>query len=220
MMKQLWLGIIGILAISGVATAAPAYVSDVLYITLRTGQGDEFKILKTLKSGTKLEFIEKSDDKYAKVRMDDGTEGYVQHRFLIDEPTSELKLSAAESKLARVTTENQQLREKYEKTRSELKDTQKERNRLESKSGKLEKQQTELQAVAAKPIQLDKENKELRMQNAEMSKELVMLKRENENLSGASNRDWFLAGAGVVLLGLIIGLVVPRLRLRKSSSWA
>ena len=123
MMKQLWLGIIGILAISGVATAAPTYVSDVLYITLRTGQGDEFKILKTLKSGTKLELVEKSDDKYALVRMADGTEGYVQHRFLIDEPTSELKLVAAESKLARIQAENKQLKEKYQKTRSELKST-------------------------------------------------------------------------------------------------
>jgi SH3 domain protein len=220
MMKRLWLCILGIFAISGVAAAAPVYVSDILYITLRTGQGDEFKILKTLKSGTKMELIEKSDDKYAKVRMEDGTEGYVQHRFLLEEPTAELKLASALDKVERLTRENSQLKEKYNKTRSELKDTQKERNKLEKTSSKLAKEQKELESVAAKPIQLDRENKELRTRNAELAKEAEELKRENSALSGESTRDWFLTGAGVIILGILIGLVVPRLRLRKSSSWA
>lgn len=220
MMKQLWLCILAFFAISGVAAAAPVYVSDVLYITLRTGQGDEFKILKTLKSGTKLELIEKADDKYAKVRMIDGTEGYVQHRFLIDEPTADIMLASAQAKIESLTRENSQLKEKYQKTRSELRDTEKERKRLDKVSSKLEKDQKEMATVAAKPLQLDRENKELRTQNAELSKQVEMLKRENDNLSGASSRDWFLTGAGVILLGVIIGLVVPRLRLRKTSSWA
>jgi SH3 domain protein len=220
MMKHLWLGIIGFFAISGVASAAPAYVSDVLYITLRTGQGDQYKILKTLKSGTKVELIEKVSDQYAKVRMEDGTEGFVQHRFLIDEPTSELKLASAEAKIERLSRENKQLKEKYDKTRTELRQTEKERKRLDTISSKLEKDQKRLETVAAKPIQLDRENKELRTKNAELEKQVVELQRKTEQLSGSSNRDWFLTGAGVIVLGVLIGLIVPRLRLRRSSSWA
>jgi SH3 domain protein len=220
MIKQLWLGIIGILAISGVAAAAPAYVSDILYITLRTGQGEQFKIIKTLKSGTKVELIEKLDDKYAKVRLADGTEGYVQHRFLLDEPTAELKLTSAQNKIENLTRENKQLKEKYDRTRSQLRETEKERKHLDTKSSKLEKEQQRLESVAAKPIQLDRENKDLRTKNAELSKQVAELKQQNDNLSGSSSRDWFLTGAGVIILGVLIGLVVPRLRLRRSSSWA
>lgn len=219
MMKKLGLAFLLFFALIDTAMAQTAYVSDVLYITLRTGKDDSFRIIKSLKSGTKMEIIEK-DGTYAMVRLEDGTEGWVQERFIIDEPTNELKLASVERKLERVQTESSQLKEKYDKTRSELKDTEKERKTLASKATKLEKQNTEFQDVAARPIQLDRENKELRTKNAELTKEMAELKAENDELRGAENRDWFLTGAGVVLLGVLIGLVVPRLKLRRQSSWA
>lgn len=221
MMKKIWMAVLGVVAITGVAQAQTAYVSDVLYITMRTGQGDSFRILKTLKTSTKMEILEKSEDeKYARVRTEDGEEGWVQFRFLITERTNELKFEAAQAKLERLQQENAQLKEKYNKTRSELKSTEKERKELDSKASKLEKETARMEQVAAKPIQLDRENKDLRTRNAELNSEVQQLKKEVDQLSGASDRDWFLTGAGVVLLGVIIGLVVPRLRLRKTSSWA
>lgn len=221
MNKKLWIALLGSIVINSAAYAETAYVSDVLYITLRTGQGDSFRIIKTLKSSTKLELLEKSEDeKYALVKTEDGEEGWVQFRFLINEPTSEILLNSAQASVERLKNENAQLKEKYEKARNELRDTESERKRLESKSTKLEKETEQMEKVAAKPIQLDRENKELRTRNAEMGQEIQELKQKVDNLSGSSNRDWFLTGAGVVLIGVLIGLIVPRLRLRKSSSWA
>ncbi|MGD8927068.1 MAG: hypothetical protein PVG20_09465, partial [Thioalkalispiraceae bacterium] len=57
------------------AYAANKYVSDHLVITMRTGQGNQFEIIKTLISGTKLEVLEETDTGYTKVRLADGTEG-------------------------------------------------------------------------------------------------------------------------------------------------
>jgi SH3 domain protein len=44
------------------AIAEKRYVKDVLTITLRSGPGEEYKILKGLKSGAHLQLIEKSED--------------------------------------------------------------------------------------------------------------------------------------------------------------
>ena len=38
-------------------------------------------------------------------------------------------------------------------------------------------------------------------------------------LKDRTARDWFMVGAGVVILGMIIGLIIPRIRWRKKSSW-
>ena len=212
-----------VLGLSLVATssfAATKYVSDVLYITLRTGQSEEFRILRSLKSGTPLEILQETDGEYALVRTEDGVEGYVQHRFLVGEPIAADLLAKAQEELSRVSKENEQLKQRLNTAREELKDTEKERKRLESENQQLANKQDKLQAIAAKPMELDEQNRELRTRNAELQKELDDVKREYASVANNTQRDWFLAGAGVIVLGIIIGLVVPRLRMRKQSSWA
>ena len=57
----------------GIVCAETQYVSDQLVITLREGQGNEYKIIKMLKTGTPLEIIEESE-LYLKVRTESGNE--------------------------------------------------------------------------------------------------------------------------------------------------
>jgi SH3 domain protein len=38
-------------------------------------------------------------------------------------------------------------------------------------------------------------------------------------LQDSSNREWFLTGAGVIIIGILIGLIAPRLRPKKKSGW-
>jgi SH3 domain protein len=44
------------------------------------------------------------------------------------------------------------------------------------------------------------------------------VQQENENLRDRTARDWFIVGAGVVLVGIIIGLIIPKIRFRKKKS--
>ncbi len=52
-----------------------------------------------------------------------------------------------------------------------------------------------------------------------LERQLQTLQQENEGLRDRTARDWFMVGAGVVLLGIIVGLIIPRIRWRKKSSW-
>ena len=48
-------------------------------------------------------------------------------------------------------------------------------------------------------------------------KETELLRQENQVLKDRAKKDWFLAGAGVMLIGIVVGLLVSRVRLRRSS---
>jgi SH3 domain protein len=201
------------------AAAATKYVSDELRITLRTGQGNQFQIVKTLTSGTKLEVLEETDAGYTRVLLDDGTEGWVRTQYLIDEPVAADKLTSAQNRLAKT-------REKLAAAEAELKTLRSEKAELDSAYGKLKtehsttsKELQSLNELASRPKQLAQENIELRKQFEQLSDELNLTKQENQVLKDRSKRNWFLAGAGVVILGMLIGLIIPKLRFKKKSGW-
>ena len=216
--KQLSL-LCGLFLIFSAAMAKTQYVSDHLIITLRTGQGNTYQIIKTLVSGERLEILEETEAGYTHVRTDDGTEGWVRTQYLSDEPTAREQLAAAQAKL-------EKLQEKNTSLTSRLSTMQKDNSQLSSKLTELNKEHKRaevdlkrLNEVAAKPILLDRENRDLKEKTVTLSNELQLLKQENQLLKDRSDRDWFIVGAGVLLGGILLGLLAPKLRRRKKDSW-
>ena len=67
----------------GIALAENMYVTDQLVITVRQGTSSQHAIIKTVKTDTPLELLEHVEgDKYAKVRLPSGEEGYVLVQYL------------------------------------------------------------------------------------------------------------------------------------------
>ncbi len=218
-MKQLIVTIALVLLSSLSQAADIQYVSDQLVITLRTGQGSAYQIIRTLPTGAKLDVIEITDTGYAKIRTVDGTEGWIRSQYLSPEPVAQLKLDAAQAKVEKLKTENVSLREEAQtlrKHRTELGATGKD---LQTRLKTAEAELTRLSEVAAKPILLDKENRKLQQQNISQEKELQMMVQENQVLKDRSQREWFIAGAGVLLGGMFLGLLVPKIRWKKKSNW-
>jgi SH3 domain protein len=52
-----------------------------------------------------------------------------------------------------------------------------------------------------------------------LERNMQTVQQENESLKDRTARDWFMVGAAVVLLGILVGLIIPRIRWRKKSSW-
>jgi len=201
------------------ALAATKYVSDDLVITLRTGQGNQYQIIKTLKAGTLLTVLEQTDTGYTHVRTSDGTEGWVRTQYLSDTPTAAIVLEKTQAKLAK-------LQDKYTETQQELSALRKDKAQLDSQYNKLvndnkstSEQLDKLTKVAAHPKQLADENADLRQKYAKISDQYQLLKQENQVLNDRSKRNWFLAGALVVIIGIVIGLLIPKLRFRRKDSW-
>lgn len=216
----LTLALLGALTTPTLLVAETQFVSDDLVITLRTGQGNQYEILKTLSSGAKLEILEQTETGYTRVRTDSGMEGWVRTQYLTKEPIARVQLETMQKKMESMT-------EKLNAAQEELKSLRKEKGQLDTSLSKLRsehestsKELENLSDVAARPKQLATENKELRLEYEKINDELVLVKQENQVLKDRSKRNWFLTGAGVVILGIIIGLIIPKFRFRKKDSWS
>lgn len=198
------------------------YVTDNLAITLRSGKTNEHRIIRSLDSGTKLRMLE-SDKTHARVKTDDGAEGWVLKRYLVDEPVARLLLPPTQEKLSKLEAE-------YAELKQQLKDITQERNelakiaakyaKLEAAHNKLTDEASHLRKVAGDSEQIYQENQSLSRNNKMLDAQYAMLMEEIKELRNGNNKLWFITGAGVIFLGILIGALLSRGRKPKNSSWA
>ncbi|MEW5757623.1 MAG: TIGR04211 family SH3 domain-containing protein [Pseudomonadota bacterium] len=197
------------------------YVTDNMPIMLRTGPSNQHKIIRTLPSGAALNVLESSENgEYLRVRTENDLEGWVLSQYLVDEPTARLRLAAAEAKLAKVTQENETLKKELSGLKGQFQSTQTERNRLDNQSGKLQQELEELRKVAARPAELDRENREIKEELIAVKNDLRIAQDKNRTLESSAERQWFAIGAIVLFSGMVLGLIIPRIRWRKRNMWS
>lgn len=195
---------------SELAFAAQRYVIDELQITMRSGRSTQHSILKLLKSGDKVELLEEVKENnrtYARVRFGN-IEGWVHAQYLSAEPI-------ARDRLANTTQQLQKTRAENTKLKAQLAEL----NEVRDEATRLNKELEELRKAAADPIRTQRQNEQLRNELTTLKREHELLKNEYEQVSGNKERDWFIAGAGVVIVSIIFGILLTRVRLRKRSSW-
>lgn len=208
------------LALAGQAMGESRYVSDTLEITMRSGKGTSYGITRMLRSGTQVEVLE--DDKstgYTHVRTKSGKDGWVLSRFLMKTPAARDRLATAEKSLAELELENRKLEAALASLKNEKAALSKNLGSLDNQSRKVNQELAEIKRTASSALAIDSENKELKSRVVSVERQLQTLQQENESLKDRTARDWFMVGAAVVLLGIIVGLIIPRIRWRKKSSW-
>jgi SH3 domain protein len=221
-MRFIILSLVLFLGYSSVATAQLRYVVDAIYITVRSGVGDEYKVLRTIKSGTRMQVIqdgEGEDEGYMFVRLDDGVEGWVKKRYLVDQPIAADRIAGVERELKTVMADRDKARSSVSTMKARVKEMEKELKRLSSDRQKLQKKNEEISALAAKPMELKAENDKLTADNAEMRNELDTLRQKTAELESSGDLEWFISGALIIVAGVVIGLLLPNLR-RRGNSWA
>ena len=75
--------------------------------------------------------------------------------------------------------------------------------------------QREVAALRAQVAKQDAENRRLQQEVATARERQEQLERENATLRDQSHRNWFIAGAGAVLGGVLCGLVIPSVAARR-----
>ena len=199
----------------------PRFVSDVLYVPLRSGNSNQHRIVhKGLKSGTTLTLLEESDG-WARVRTTRNLEGWIQTRYLFNQPTANLKLIRAQKQVEQLTTKAGPLGEKLLAAESQLRKLEQTVKSLEQEKNRKNKELDRIKGLSSDQIRLDKDNKSLHQSNEELRNELDTLKAENTRLSTKLLSNDIMYGAFAVLLGLIATLVIQHLtRSRKRSEWS
>lgn len=213
--------------------AETGYVSDMLLLTMRNGPGDGYSVLKTLTSNTAVEILEKGDQ-YLKIRLRDGDEGWVQQQYITYDLPSTLVIAGMKKKIEELESANMEFaagrsplieslettkknyEEKLAEVQSSLDREIKEKNLLSVALDKLRMTHEQFLNQSKDTVGLISENSSLKEENQELSSELGEFKKTNDDLLKTSMIKWFLAGAGVLIAGWIIGRSVGTSR--RSSS--
>ncbi|WP_438970580.1 TIGR04211 family SH3 domain-containing protein [Methylophaga sp.] len=195
------------------------YVSDELEITMRNGQGVQFGIRKMLESGTRLDVLETDPAGYSKVRTSEGVEGWVLTRYLSNTPSARDQLESSQQRVANLELEIAKYKEEISTLSSQNSDVDTKNLTLKEKSQRLSKELDNLRRTASNAVALENENRQLKEKLQEIDHENQSLVIENNALKDNSTRRWFLIGAAVLFSGIILGLILPRLRIRKKDSW-
>ena len=90
---------------------------------------------------------------------------------------------------------------------------------LKETSQRLKKELDDLKRTASNAVALDNENRQLKQKIQQTDHKMQSLVLENAALKDSEAKDWFLIGAAVLFGGIILGLIIPRLRFQKKNSW-
>jgi SH3 domain protein len=160
-----------------------------------------------VRSGSPVEVLETNNSAgWTRVRTPSGDEGWMLSRYLSAEPAGRQELVAAQKRIEDLSRDNREVTG--------------ERNRLMNESDKLAEELARLKDLSANAIALETTNKRLQASVERLELEVSTLKEENRLLGTNVKRDWFLAGGGVLFIGLLLGLILPRVRWRRKRSWS
>ena len=205
------IGVIGLLTMSGAAAAESAWVTDQFEITLRSGPSTSNSIQLMIDSGTQLEILERdAETGYARVRTQGGTEGWVLTRYLMNEPSAREQLASLTSQLTNATSRGTSLNSQLSAIRGEQEAAKSRIATLENEKAALENELAEIRRTAANVLSINEQNKSLMDQLTAAQIRADTLEQENRALASQTTRYWFMAGALVLLIGILLGIWLPR----------
>ncbi|WP_281647359.1 TIGR04211 family SH3 domain-containing protein [Parendozoicomonas sp. Alg238-R29] len=222
-MKRLIPLLMFILTLPSISAAETVYISDTLYVPLRAGPGSGFRIVnRALKTGTALNLVEKEPvEGYYKVTTPSGQEGYIPGQYIIFNTPAANLLKTAQDETARLKKQTATLSQKLKESESSLKEASTSLTASERTATNLQEELARIKAISAKSLDLDKRNRELVLANEQLMNELQTLQSTNQQLADSSEQQWYLYGAGTILIGLLLGFIAPMLQpRRKKSGWA
>ena len=193
------------------AQAKTMYVTDSKKIPVRAGKGTAYKILTFIESSQQVELLQK-DNQWSLVRLEDGKEGWVHSRYLINNPTSKIKFEELSLEHQNLINQTESLKADFEQLKlhnKELKST------LASTKKSLNNQLSDYDALKADSAEF----LTLKSKYERVSRELKEKTQKVENLEKQISDSqlyyylkWILSVSGILLVGFIIGYSVKRPR--------
>lgn len=207
------------LLLVGQAYAETRYISDVIYVPMRAGPGNQYRILhRGLKTGTSMQLLEEdAGNTFSKIRYGD-EEGYIRSQYLTSEAPALIKLPEVQAQLAKRASENRELRERLNERDQQIKNLSAELKNSEQQLTHNQEEMLRLQEIAAAPQAIDQRNRQLVAENLQLKDEVQVLQAQYDQLARDNSIRWYLYGGGTILLGILLGFFLPMVRVRKKQS--
>ncbi len=182
----------------GISFAETVYVGGVMKITMRRGPGTKHKVLAMLATGDSLKMVESGRD-WTRVLNAEGKEGWVLTRFITRDVPMKRQVDALEKK-------NRDLTVLLEKIRAENRDVEATRKKL----AVIEDAYNRLKKKSADFLALEAAHEEMTQAFTQQKDRILIL----ESRLSKEDIKWFLSGAGVLVVGIILGVSTRRKKQR------
>lgn len=203
-------------------SSTTVYISDVLFVPLRSGQGSQFRILNAgLKSGTRLIRTEVSEDgAWSKVTTPGGTEGWIRNQYVVEKETAQLKLNKALARLALLEKQSRAIKSENSTLLERNKTLENQAISAQRSESTMTKELQDIKKLSAGAIALDKRYQALLEKHELSQTNLESVTAENESLKTDQKMSFLFYGAGLLMLGMLLAIVLPVLKPKKSySEW-
>ncbi|HXF07823.1 MAG TPA: TIGR04211 family SH3 domain-containing protein [Candidatus Acidoferrales bacterium] len=198
------------------AAAQNRFISDQLGAELRQQPGDTQAVTGQVAAGTPVEVITTSPNGWTQIRTRAGQMGWVRNNQLMNTPPVRPRMDQASRELAELREQNQLLRNQLRALETATLQNGPELERLRAETQRLR----DSLKLSQEGLHLAEANQKLREEVASLRLEIQTLEQEAERLGDRSRRDTFLAGALVMIIGILAGLGIPRLfGLKRPKRW-
>ncbi|BCD98915.1 TIGR04211 family SH3 domain-containing protein [Marinagarivorans cellulosilyticus] len=199
--------------------AQTRYITDSLMVPLRSGPGNEFRIINSrIRSGTKLQVLDEPTGDWAQVKLPAGTEGWIRKQYLQNSPVAktllenaQAKQAQAEATLAAKTQELTELQNKH----AELKKIS---SHVQSEHASLSTEYQNLKILSEDAVNLSSRYRDLLAEHEVLLTQHDALKAENDNLRSDQTISHGLYAIALLLAGMLLAIVLPMFRPRKRYS--
>ncbi len=197
--------------------AAQWHVKPSSEVPIRRGQGTEYKIVTVVTSGTRVSLVGVDGD-WANVQLANGKEGWILKRYLSDQqPLQDQILGLEQNKkqladdLVETDAHLTELLQVHSQTEQDLTVCVSERTTVNDDYQRLQQETADVVQTKSKLTATEK-------QLGTMSGRLNDLQLENTELQKTTSLIWFLAGAGVLFTGLLIGFLFGKRNKKRQNS--
>jgi len=200
------------------AAAAPVaaetrYVIDQLVLTLRAEPNEQSELLGHLRTADAVEVL-KEEERYLQVRTASGETGYVLKQYFTSEEPKQFVINRQQKQIANLEAK---LKDLGSGQSEQLQELQSLRSTSQELEGRYEATAKELETLKQNHQKLldssqdllgiMQERDRLLEQNQQLTAEATTLREENQTLLVSAIVKWFLAGAGVLFFGWVMGKV-------------
>ena len=201
-----------LLAVSQFSFADEVYIRDTLYVPLRGGESNKHRIIhRGISSGTPLERLQINEQTgYTQVRTADGLEGWLQTQYLVDEPIASTQLDDMKSEMRSLDTQHQQTLLSLRDAKAVKETLTREQENLADQNARLVEDLATITTLSGNVIAIDEQNKQMSEERDVLLQEINDLNELTAALSDDRAQQWFLRGAGAVLIGLLLGFLLGR----------
>jgi SH3 domain protein len=183
------------------------YVSDMLVLTIRDNPDKDAIILGNLKTADPVEVLE-TGNRFMRIRTQEGLEGWVQKNFISAGKPKAIIIKEMKNEISQLKAKIEEFENNRDADLNEIRaSSQHDKLKIEQLT---EKYNTLLKESKPKIAALTGDRDKLKALNTELNIEVDNLKQDLDSNPKTKRIQFFLVGAGVLLLGFFLGLSSKR----------